>query len=194
MHNVLLFLALGYVGLGRLLEHIVNGDRSRICRINMLLLLLEVLLEELLKHLLVGLLLGLGHIGASIGCGLGHGREKVVVGARAGCLLLLLLLRVLLLHLLLGHSGLLGLGLGLSLRLGHLGSVCEVLCAVRLSLVERSGNLIKLSTGRLGLRLLLELLGLVDLLLLLLMLLRFLQDGHCAIVLGCRATGSIAKP
>ena len=107
MHNVLLFLALGYVCLGRLLEHIVNGDCRRICRINILLLLLEVLLEELLKHLLVGLLLGLGHLSASVGCGLGHGREKVVVGARAGCLLLLLLLRVLLLHLLLDHSSLL---------------------------------------------------------------------------------------
>ena len=69
-----------------------------------------------------------------------------------------------------------------------------MLCTVRLSLIERSGNLIKLSTSRLGLRLLLELLGLVDLLLLLLMLLRFLQDGHCAIVLGSWATSAIAEP
>ena len=101
---------------------------------------------------------------------------------------------MLLLHLLLGHHGLLlGLGLGLSLRLGHLGSVGNALCAVRLGLVERSGNLIKLSTGGIGLRLLLELLCLVELLLLL-VLLRFLQDRHCAIVLGSRTTGSIAEP
>ena len=101
---------------------------------------------------------------------------------------------MLLLHLLLGHHGLLlGLGLSLSLRLGHLGSVGKVLSAVRLGLVERSGNLIKLSTGGIGLRLLLELLSLVELLLLL-VLLRFLQDGHCAIVLGSRTTGSIAEP
>ena len=48
MHNVLLFLALGYMRLGRLLEHIVNGNCRIRSRISMLLLLLEVLLEELL--------------------------------------------------------------------------------------------------------------------------------------------------
>ena len=87
----------------------------------------------------MGLLLPLGHICATIGSGLGHSRQEVIVGARAGCLLLLLLLRVLL-HLLLGHSGLLvlGLGLRLSLRLGHLGTVDNVFCAVRLGLVESS--------------------------------------------------------
>ena len=53
----------------------------------------------------MGLLLGLGHVCAATRCSLGHGRQEVIIGARAGCLLLLL-------HLLLGHSGLLGLGLG----------------------------------------------------------------------------------
>ena len=54
--------------------------------------------------------------------------------------------------------------------------------------------MIKLATlSNIGLRLLLELLGLVELLLLLI-LLRFLQNGHCAIVLSSRATSSIAEP